>query len=276
MVHEGAFALLLLVTGLRLAWASGVSFWHPLLYAMAAGANALMLMLAWRRQGGTMPWWRFAFYPALMLMLFWHLRWVAAAIAPLPDAAPLLQAWDAWLFGAQPAVWLARWPSPWLTEGLAFCYIAFLPYVFWLQARMALAPPATAAPFFSGLYCIYAIGLCGYTLLPAPGPWLSLAGQFPAALEGFWIWRLLQFLYPVASNLVDAFPSLHVAVSVYCLYHDFRFNRRRFRWLLVPCAGVWISTVWLRTHYGVDVLAGFMVGGVGIMVLRGAARRWES
>jgi membrane-associated phospholipid phosphatase len=62
---------------------------------------------------------------------------------------------------------------------------------------------------------------------------------------------------------VDVFPSVHVAASLYLLRFDWRHWRRRFWWVLAPCIVLWLSTLYLRFHYFVDLLAGAAVALVG-------------
>ena len=58
------------------------------------------------------------------------------------------------------------------------------------------------------------------------------------------------------SSGFDVFPSLHVTITCVLLAHDWVEVRRRF-WVMVgPVAGLVVSTVYLRYHYGLDVLAG--------------------
>lgn len=57
----------------------------------------------------------------------------------------------------------------------------------------------------------------------------------------------------------DAFPSLHCAVPAFILAFDFIHKRRRFWICLGPCVLLWFSTVYLRYHYLVDVLCGFLL-----------------
>jgi membrane-associated phospholipid phosphatase len=46
------------------------------------------------------------------------------------------------------------------------------------------------------------------------------------------------------------------------LAFDRRHSRRRFRLFLVPVVGLWLSTVYLRYHYLVDLLAGFALAAL--------------
>ena len=58
------------------------------------------------------------------------------------------------------------------------------------------------------------------------------------------------------SSGFDVFASLHVTLTCVLLAHDWVGVRRRF-WVMVgPVAGMVVSTVYFRYHYGLDVLAG--------------------
>ncbi len=61
----------------------------------------------------------------------------------------------------------------------------------------------------------------------------------------------------MGSTGVDVFPSLHCAISCYILFFDFAHRRWRFFVFVVPCVGLWISTIYLRYHYFIDVIVGF-------------------
>jgi membrane-associated phospholipid phosphatase len=68
---------------------------------------------------------------------------------------------------------------------------------------------------------------------------------------------------------------LHVAASAFLLFFDMKWNRRRFWLCLIPCAGIWFSTVYLRYHYFADILAGFAAAALALAIARLARRREE-
>ena len=41
---------------------------------------------------------------------------------------------------------------------------------------------------------------------------------------------------------------------------------------LIPCVGIGFSTIYMRYHYGADVLAGFVLAALGLLVERREAR----
>jgi membrane-associated phospholipid phosphatase len=116
---------------------------------------------------------------------------------------------------------------------------------------------------FAGLFTTYALGFLGYTLLPAGGPYLSMSSLPP--LEGGWLTRQMLPVINHGSNGVDVFPSIHCAASLYLLAFDFRHFRQRFWRLLLPCVALWISTVYLRYHYVVDLLGGVVIAAIGLI-----------
>lgn len=103
-------------------------------------------------------------------------------------------------------------------------------------------------------------GLLGYVLVPAIGPMYTLHGQFtvplsqPVALFN----REMQFMN-LARVQRDIFPSMHVAISFLVWLYALR-NSRPLFWLLSPLVlSLWVSTVYLRYHYLVDVVAGLLL-----------------
>jgi membrane-associated phospholipid phosphatase len=63
-----------------------------------------------------------------------------------------------------------------------------------------------------------------------------------------------------------AFPSLHAAVSLVAMIYAWRFLRPWF-WILLPfCLGLWISTIYLRHHFVVDLLAGWALAPLAVWV----------
>jgi membrane-associated phospholipid phosphatase len=81
--------------------------------------------------------------------------------------------------------------------------------------------------------------------------------------------------YSSGTNYTDIFPSLHCAVSAYLLFFDLKWSRRRFTLCVLPCIGIWLSTIYLRYHYFVDIIAGFATAAVALAVAHFAQRREE-
>jgi membrane-associated phospholipid phosphatase len=74
-------------------------------------------------------------------------------------------------------------------------------------------------------------------------------------------------IYPLGTNGADVFPSLHCAVSAFILGFDARHDPRAFRRWMLPVIGLWLSTIYLRFHYFVDVAAGFALAALALIVV---------
>src|ERR1043166_832412 len=104
----------------------------------------------------------------------------------------------------------------------------------------------------------------GYSFVPAAGPCHAMADQFTVPLHGWWITRLNDRLVSFGSNGVDVFPSLHCAVSAFFLFFHRQHRPWRFWLYLVPCVGLWVSTIYLRYHYAIDLVCGFALAGFAL------------
>ena len=182
------------------------------------------------------------------------------------DVHHALVAADAWLFGVQPCVWAERFISPALTELMQLFYLSF----FWIapSVSLLLLVERRFTEFrvaTTGLVTCFFTGYLLYVLFPAAPPRLVLAAQFTKNLRGYPVG--FSTLSAEAFSLLPtdsraAFPSLHTAASTLALFYAWRYARRWF-FLLVPfVVGLWISTIYLRHHYFVDLVGGWALAPV--------------
>ena len=207
------------------------------------------------------PWQRLRLlYPfALMLLLYEATRVVVPALGqPLWDAR--LAAADRWLLGGDLQLALDRrlgwiYAAP-LAEIFSLAYLLLYCYLVIGVLRALRGPLHRHAAFSVGLWSAYAVGLLGYTLFPARGPYVAFAQLYLHPIDGWLFTWLCGTLVAVGAPGYDVFPSLHVGVTAVLLGWDWRTSRRWFRAWAAPVAVLWASTIYLRYHYVVDVLAG--------------------
>ena len=115
------------------------------------------------------------------------------------------------------------------------------------------------------------LGFLGYMLVPARGPRYFLPLPEQRALHGafgYYDWSI-SLWNQMQEVKTDAFPSLHTATAVMAMVFSLRF-RRLFRPLPLLCFPLGISlilsTVYLRMHYIIDVIAGIAVGLLAVYV----------
>jgi membrane-associated phospholipid phosphatase len=184
------------------------------------------------------------------------------------DVHHRLVALDAMIFGVQPCVWAERFITPGLTEVMQFFYLNF----FWIAPSVSVVlllqgrfPEFRAATV--GVIACFFIGYALYVAFPAAPPRLVLRAEFTKNLSGYGFSSLSAeafALLPTHSRA--AFPSLHTAASTVALVYAWRYLRAWFFVLLPFVAGLWVSTIYLRHHYFVDLLAGWALAPVAVWV----------
>jgi membrane-associated phospholipid phosphatase len=184
------------------------------------------------------------------------------------DVHHWLTAFDRMIFGVQPCVWAEQFITPGRTEVMQFFYLNF----FWIGPSTALILlaqgrwPEFRTALMGVLVCFY-LGYALYVVFPAAPPRLVLVYEFRKNLRGYP--HLFSSLSAQAFSLLPvdsraAFPSLHAAVSTVALVYAWRYLRGWFWGLLPFVLGLWVSTIYLRHHYAVDLLAGWLLAPVAV------------
>lgn len=263
--HEIFFGLFLVVTWLRLGFAAGFFGADALFYLSLIIVN---LGVIWfYRSDGTSRRWRIGllFYPVAMNLIFVQMKTAIPKIHPGHMDA-LLQRVDHAIIGTNLSLRLQSLVHPAWTDFFSFCYLLFFPYLLFSLIYYFCGDVNLLKKFMAGLFTIYGIGFLGYSFVPAAGPCHALADQFTVPLSGGWLTRWNAALVARGSNGVDVFPSLHCAVSSFFLFFDRRHRPWRFKLYLIPCLGLWGSTIYLRYHYFVDVLCGFALASFALWI----------
>ena len=255
--HEIAFGIFLGITSVRLfATKDQGFFWGLIFFGLVVFVFGLR---NWAIQDPNERRQRIQLLLYLPLMLISYKACGFAVPIFHPRATFFLADADQWLLGKDTAVFLEPWVNPHLTDLFYSLYLFFFVYLgigLWHYGRGDLP---ILRRFVSGLFTVYGIGFLGYTLLPAGGPYLEIPGHFLTALTGSWITNSASALVVWASNRVDCFPCLHFAITFFILVFDCWHCRRRFYWMALPCIGIWISTIYLRQHYLVDLFGGLVL-----------------
>ncbi len=267
--------LTLIVTTL----ATGPTNPHGLGLLLKYGGLAVVLTLLWwldRGQIGIARPLR-AFYPVIVvLILFDSFADLLPWASPIERDALLIQL-DLALLGFHPTVWLERFIHPVLTELLTWAYASyyFLPVIL----AVALYRQGKVGDFdravFGMVLCFY-FSYVGYFLVPAVGPRFTLAHLQTVDLHGVFVADTIQgTLNALERFKQDAFPSGHTAVVLVVLFYAWQFVRGLF-WVFLPLVvGLVFSTVYLRFHYVIDVLAGILLAILCLVLERMTMARWK-
>ena len=172
-----------------------------------------------------------------------------------------LAAAEQWLFGGQPVVWAEHYITRGRTEFFNLFYANFylvapsVVILLWLTGRR----PQARHVLLGTIICFYS-GYVLYVIFPAAPPrlYFESLGLFSVTLRGGPITDFQQALIEMVPNHAAraAFPSLHSAVSCLSLVYAWRHLRWFFPILLAFVVPLLVSTVYLRHHWVVDLLAG--------------------
>lgn len=173
---------------------------------------------------------------------------------------------DPWLAESERALFPGRGPvlaaaghaSDAVVEALAFCYAAFIPYLY-LSILLGLIgrPDAERDEFVTGFALLYAMSFLGYLFAPARGPIVEMAGAFEHPIHGGALHRLVLDSVDRMGGPHGAFPSLHVGASIFAAYFDWRHHNRLRALIYLPLVVlIAAATLVLRYHYAVDLVAG--------------------
>ena len=180
-----------------------------------------------------------------------------------PDITAALYRWDVALFGFEPTVWAERFIHPALTDVFTVCYWLFyvLAPVLGLILYLRKDVRAFRATMVSVMLCLY-LGYIGYVVWPASAPRLFMPEAYGPPLHGLAFLdstRAATVAVPLTAH--GAFPSLHCAVALLAVLLAWRYQRW-FAWVQLPFAtGLVLGTVYLRHHWVVDIVAGFVLTG---------------
>lgn len=213
----------------------------------------------------------------LVLVIYENLQFAISYISPIDQDEALLF-YDNLLFGSTHVTLLFQpFVSKLLTEWFSFAYLSFffyLPilgvYLFFTDKikEWSLLVLTISITLFSG-YILY-------LFFPALGPGVYLQPLYTVDLHGL-------IITPTTSSIVNTqgfargtFPSLHMACSVVYLYFAYKNSRILFVIFLPFIVSLWISTLYLRHHYVIDLIAGLFLAIICIYLAYKIDRKWNA
>ena len=187
------------------------------------------------------------------------------------DYDATLIAIDRMIFGTDPTVWIAQFARPIFTEILQVAYSSY--YLFFIALFFELYRRSDLKDFHYGAFLVvygFYLSYIGYLLFPAVGPRFHLHDFFATDIElpGLLLTPYLREIInagggvpagttdPLAFVHRDAFPSGHTQLTLVAMYIAFTAHTKIRWWLFVVGSLLIISTIYMRYHYAVDLMAG--------------------
>lgn len=186
---------------------------------------------------------------------------------------------DKFLFlGHHPTLIFERTITPYLTAWMSFAY-----------SNYALLLPITFGLFYlfkkerfeflvsAFLFASY-LGFIGFIIVPCVGPILAQNHLYHIDIMGGSTFPLYNWLVNVFIEHREAFhcfPSLHVALSAIFLYFIFKYLKPALVFYAPFVLSLWFSTLYLRWHYVIDVIAGFALAVFSIWFVSKLIKKWK-
>lgn len=207
------------------------------------------------------------FYPFLMFFAFFEeLHYIVRMVVPHWQDHYLL-AFEYWLFGAHPTVWLQQFYSPLRNDLFQLAYMTYFLHLLILACLLYARREFRAFwTMMSATALGYAIGYLVAFFFPIQSPYHSLAALHTVPLEGGPFTATINFIQSFGRVHGAAFPSLHVTGSFIALFGAWRYRRWLF-WAYLPTfVAMCVATVWGRYHYVSDIPAGLLTGAAAFFL----------
>ncbi len=227
----------------------------------------------------TQRFWHFwrHWYPHLFfLFCFEELAALVHLVSPRWQDAKLI-AFDHWMTGVHPAIWLEQFATTGRNEFMQFAYLTYFVYLLVLGGVLYYREDwhgYWSAMTYSAV--AYAIGYVIAIFFPIESPWFAMAGSWNGELHGGPFTAVINFIEHYGRVRGAAFPSEHVAGSFAALWGAWRHRRWLFWVMLPPVLCMCASTVWGRYHYVVDIFGGMVTGTLGFVIGKWIMKRQEA
>jgi membrane-associated phospholipid phosphatase len=251
--------------------------WGGVLPAYALLAAAIVALAVYRknRPSGKGPSFLYpAAYVVIILVLFNSLGDIIPSLWGRTFDDILIRT-DVALFNGHPTLWMEKLINPMLTTLFQLAYISyyFMPLSLGALLIAKHRDRELDEAMFGIVLCFY-LSYLGYLLVPAIGPRFTLAHLQTMDLQAGPVTRSIQgILNSLEHNKTDAFPSGHTAIALMSLYYAWKHRERTLFRILLPLVSLLIfSTVYLRYHYVIDVIAGVLLAVLTIFLAPRAYR----
>lgn len=172
-------------------------------------------------------------------------------------------------FGKLPSQWIQPYVNPVFDAIFSVAYVSWF-VLLYATALLMMKKSHDAVRYYLGTAMVtFYIGYTVYYFVPAIGPVFTVHYTTPiGALP-----HLLVMGQTILSR--DCFPSLHTGISIVMAVSVWRYQRK-WSWLYIPLTIlIVLSTIYLRVHYFLDVVAGASLAIITTQLVPYVVEYWE-
>ncbi len=262
------------LTILNIIFHERVEYWDNLVLANVLLILFVFILAYMNKNNGNIFWQQLHFW-YIVPLIFLSFKELYLMVRPIRqvDLDNVLIEVDRFLFGMDPTVALQSISNPFLTELLQIVYATFffLPIILAIDLLLNDRMKEFDFESFAILYGFF-LSYIGYFMVPAIGPRFTIHDFSATNLElpGIFLTNFLReivnagesisqgTLNPIDIVQRDVFPSGHTQMTLIVMFLSVKF-RTITRYFFLPVGSLLIfSTVYLRYHYVIDLIAGLL------------------
>jgi len=198
------------------------------------------------------------FYPLAMLGYFYPETDYLNNIF-FPNLDPWVANLEVTFFGGHPSIWFSEYfPWKWFNDLMNMGYLSY----YFLIFIVCFYVFKNAYRNFS--YVIFVVCMSFYIyyiifiLFPVAGPQFALTPPDNQLPDAYIFRELIKLVHRIGEGPTSAFPSSHVGIMCVLWYLSAKFAPKLMKCLIPFGILLVFSTVYIKAHYVIDVIAGFL------------------
>jgi membrane-associated phospholipid phosphatase len=187
---------------------------------------------------------------------------------------------DFTIFGCSPSLEFSKaFPQAFVAEIMYFGYFAYYMIFLLMFIYFYFEKPDLAGKAMFYCLCSFFVYYIIFTLVPVAGPQFYYSFPDNQVPNGYIFSSLMRSIQDLGEKPTGAFPSSHVGLTIVAMILLYE-NARKYFYAILPVAVILVaSTVYIKAHYMVDVIAAFIVTpfifGLSKLIF-GLFRRYDS
>jgi membrane-associated phospholipid phosphatase len=177
----------------------------------------------------------------------------------LNDLDPFIKHYEQLLFGCQPSIEFSKlFPQTWFNELMNFGYFSYYFLTVTVCLTIFIVRPKeyqfTIFIIITSFFIYYII----FIIFPVIGPQFYFPAPLSKIPDAGFFRDGVKFAQHIGEQPTGAFPSSHVGMALIFLYISYNNYRKLFLLILPFVIILFFATVYIKAHYLVDVIGGFV------------------
>lgn len=166
---------------------------------------------------------------------------------------------DEILFNTQPSQEFSKLlPQAWFSELMNFAYFSYYALTFLTIYVIYFKSKEKVEKTIFLILCSFYIYYIVFIIFPVVGPQFFLPKDLTTIPDGYIFREAVRLAQHLGETPTGAFPSSHVGMTMIFLIIAFKHIKKLFPYMLIIFILLCLSTVYIKAHYVIDVIGGFI------------------